>query len=84
MKKHYVKVDSRNRVCLTKVTNNLPELFSVYIKDGAIILEPVREIPKNERWLFEPEHKELLKQVKEGLKQKGSIDLGSFKDYLKE
>lgn len=84
MKKHYIKVDSRNRVCLTKIFKNLPELFKAYVQGEKIILEPVREIPENERWLFEPENKEILDQIKEGLKQEGTIDRGSFKKYLKD
>lgn len=44
----------------------------------------IKKIPKDEQWLFSPENKDILKKVKEGLKQKGSVYLGSFKGYLKE
>ncbi len=82
MKKQIVRLDSRNRVCLTKVKKNLSELYYVYMVDDKIVLDPIREIPKNEQWLFRPENKEILEKVKEGLKQKGTIDRGSFSEYL--
>jgi len=79
----YLKVDSRNRVSLTKLGEHLPHLMKAYAKNGKIILEPVYEVPENERWLLEPKNKEILKRLKESLKQKASVDLGSFKKYLK-
>lgn len=80
----YIKTDSRNRVSLTKLSKNLSHLYKAYVRDDKIILEPVAEIPKAEAWLFKPENKEVLKRLKESLKQKADIDLGSFKKYLKE
>ena len=41
------------------------------------------EIPANEAWLFAPENKHILEQVKEGLRQKGTIKRGSFSKHLK-
>jgi hypothetical protein len=43
-----------------------------------------KKIPKHEAWLFEPENKKILDHVKKGLKEKASINLGSFKKYLKK
>ncbi len=82
MKKQIVKLDARNRICLTKVKKNLAELYHVYTIDDKIVLDPIREIPKNEQWLFKPENKEILQKVKEGLKQKGTIEKGSFLEHL--
>jgi len=66
-KEQFIKVDSRNRVCLTKLSKNTPELYRGYeIEDGTIILKPVREIPEEERWLFEPENRGILEEVKKG------------------
>jgi len=83
MKKTTVKVDSRNRICLTKLSKKLPSSFSAYIEKGRIILEPLVEVPVEEAWLFAPENKKILERVKRGLKQKGTIDRGSFSKYLK-
>ena len=84
MKSIYLKVDSRNRISLTKLSKDIPALFKAYAQGGKIILEPIREMPAEEAWLFEPKNKELLDQLKKSLKQEASIDLGSFKKYLKE
>ncbi len=84
MKKHYVKVDSRNRVSLTKILKNLPDLFRAYTQGDKIILEPIRDIPEAEQWLFDPKNKDLLQEVKKGLQQEADIDLGSFAEYLED
>lgn len=83
MKNIYLKVDARNRISLTKLTKNVPALYRAYVQDGKIILDPVREMSEEETWLFKPENKELLAHLKESLKQEATIDLGSFKKYLK-
>lgn len=49
-----------------------------------IIFEPIQEIPKGEEWLFDPKNKTIVERLKESLKQKATIDLGSFKKYLKK
>lgn len=85
MKKHqYVKVDSRNRICLSKISKNLPDLFRVRVKDNMIILEPVQEIPERERWLFRPENKAILDQIREKVNKEDLIDKGSFAEYLED
>lgn len=86
MKQIYVKLDSRNRISLTKI-GKLSPVYRVYIEKNKIILEPIAEdkkaLSKEEEWLFRPENKKLLDYVKECLKQEANIDLGSFKKYLK-
>jgi hypothetical protein len=78
MKKVTVRVDSRNRISLTKVSKKIAQSFYAYEKDGKIILEPVAEIPAHEAWLYEPENKQILGQLKKALKQKGTITFDEF------
>jgi len=79
----YLKVDSRNRVSLTKLSKQLSDHYIAYSQDNKIILEPVTLVPENEAWLFKPENKEILNSVKRGLKQKATVKRGSFSKYLK-
>lgn len=83
MKKTQVRLDSRNRVCLTKISRNLAQSFYAYEKNGCIILEPLVEIPSDEAWLFRPENRKILKEIKESLKHSETVDRGSFSKYLK-
>ena len=83
MRKIELKLDSRNRICLTKLSDHLPSRFVAYEQKGRIILEPLVEIPASEAWIFEPQNRKLLEEVKKGLEQKGTIDRGSFKKHLK-
>ena len=80
----YLKVDARNRVSLTKLSKNLSSMYKARIKENKIILEPVQEVPEDEAWLFLPENKKILARLKKSLKEDATIDLGSFKKYLKE
>lgn len=80
----YVKVDSRNRVVLTRVSKKLSSMYKVRMQGETIILEPVVEIPADEAWLFTSENKDLLARIKQGIKEGGTIDLGSFKKHIKE
>lgn len=63
----YVTIDSRNRITIPKkVAKNLEGcLYKIYSKDGKIILEPIKEIPKEERWLFDPKNKILVNELKQ-------------------
>jgi len=83
MKRIQLKLDSRNRVCLTKLSKNLPEHFVAYTEEDKIVLEPLATIPAREAWLFRPENRAILGEVKKGLKEKGTVKLGTFKKYLK-
>lgn len=71
----YVKADSRYRVSLGKFIKDDSVLYKVYSDGEKIILEPVKEIPQEEAWLFKPENKELLESLKRGIKQKATIKL---------
>ncbi len=79
----YVKVDSRNRVTIPKeIAKDLSHLYKIYEKSGKIILEPIQEIPQEEKWLFDPKNKAIVDELKEALKQKADrvIDLGIFEE----
>lgn len=78
----YVKVDSRNRVVLTRVSKKLSSMYKVRMQGETIILEPVVEIPAEEAWLFASENKDLLARIKQGIEEGGTIDLGSFKKHI--
>jgi bifunctional DNA-binding transcriptional regulator/antitoxin component of YhaV-PrlF toxin-antitoxin module len=80
-----VKVDSRNRFTIPKeFAQGLPHLFRIYVKNGNIVLEPLVELPKEELWLLDPKNKEIIDELKEALKQKGTIKKGSFAKYVKD
>ena len=65
-----VKVDSRNRITIPKkLTQKLASLYRVSEKKGTIILEPVQEIPKEEKWLFDPKNRKIVDELnKKGIK----------------
>ena len=70
----YVKIDSRNRLTIPKGISHgkkgLPHLYKIYEKDGKIILEPVKEVPKEEQWLFDPKNKAIVDELKKALQAK--------------
>jgi len=80
----YLKVDSRNRISLTKLSKHVSSIYKARIQENKIILEPVQEIPENEAWLFLPENKDILARIKKSLTEDATIDLGSFKKHLKK
>jgi hypothetical protein len=89
----YLKLDSRNRVSLTKFIKELSYknkgksyIYKAYEKNGNIILEPIKDMPKEVEWIFKPENKHLLEMVKKGLSQEANIkiDLSSFEKDLED
>ena len=84
MKRVSVKVDSRNRISLSKVSKKIASSFYAHEEeDGRIILEPIVEVPAREAWLFKPENKEILEKIKRGLKQKTpGVSRGSFAHHV--
>jgi len=80
----YLKVDSRNRISLTKLSKHVSSIYKARNQENKIILEPVQEIPENEAWLFLPENKDILARIKKSLTEDATIDLGSFKKHLKK
>lgn len=83
-KKIFLKPDARNRICLTKILKPMPYMLQAYEKNGKIILEPLAQVPAEEAWLFKPENKKILAEVKKGLQQKGTVNRGTFKKLLKK
>ncbi|MGB8468296.1 MAG: hypothetical protein WCE21_04785 [Candidatus Babeliales bacterium] len=80
----YVTVDSRNRVTIPKeMAKDLSHLYRIRIKNEQIILDPIKEIPKEEQWLFEPKNKHLLDELKKALKQKANLKI-NLDDLEKE
>ncbi len=79
----YVKIDSRNRITIPKtLAPDTSYLYKIYVEKGKIVLEPIQEIPKKERWLFDPKNKVIVEELKAALKEKAdrSIDLSLFED----
>lgn len=82
MKTLYLKTDSKNRILLTKATQNVAPIYKVYLEGNRIILEPIEEKQQETHWLLKPENKHILIELEESLKDKEKFDLGSFKKYL--
>lgn len=87
-KKIRLTVDSRNRVCLTKITalfdHSVGPAFHAYVDNGRIILEPLIEVPLEEAWLFDPENRDILNEIRSGLREGSTISRGSFAQHLEE
>lgn len=49
-----------------------------------VLGEQEKNTPDDQEWLLKPENKEAFEKVKEGLHEKGTIDRGSFSEYLEE
>lgn len=79
---NYVRPDSRNRITLTKITKKLAPFYKVTVVRNKIILEPIRTVPESMHWLLEPGNEQILAELKASLKQKATINRGSFKKYL--
>ena len=78
-----VKPDSRRRVNLPKYLVGEGITYHIYSNSmGQIILDPQVAIPASELWLFKD--KKALEMVEVGMSQKGSIDLGSFAQYVED
>ena len=76
IEKNYVKIDSRNRITIPKgMVKDLAHLYKIYEKGGKIILEPIMEVPVEEKWLFDPQNKEIVQELKKALKQKANVDI---------
>ncbi len=83
MKAVNLSVDSRKRISLSKLLPELPvSSVRAYLDDGKIILEPMVEIPAREAWLYQNEKS--LKDVRTGLSEKGTVNRGSFAEYVED
>jgi hypothetical protein len=43
-----LRVDKKNRVCITKLFRELPSAVWAYNENGKIIIEPIVEVPLNQ------------------------------------
>jgi hypothetical protein len=80
-----VRPDAKGRITLGRVAEGVSSYSVSYDKNNRIILEPMVEIPANEKWLFN--NKSALAQVKQGLKDAalGRVkSKGSFVEYLED
>lgn len=78
-----LKIDSKNRITLPKkISESIGKLVQISMQNGKIILEPLHTIPQEEAWLFESKNKMILAELKKSLKQKATINLGSFAKYV--
>lgn len=69
---------------LFRLLNLLGQYIIITVSANRECCQPTITLsPKDKGWLFEPENKEQLERVKEGLKQKGTIRRGSFSKYTK-
>lgn len=83
-KEVYLKVDGRNRVALSKLEQPLAPLYKAYMDEDRIVLDPIKEIPKNELWLFDSKNKEILNMLRESLKQKPAASWDDIKHVFKD
>ncbi|OGJ88860.1 MAG: hypothetical protein A2268_09245 [Candidatus Raymondbacteria bacterium RifOxyA12_full_50_37] len=76
-------VDSRNRICLTKILGS-EKISSVvaHMENERIILDPMVEIPAREAWIYK--NKKALASLQKGLSLKTSVSRGSFAKYAEE
>ena len=80
-----VRPDSKGRVALGKLAKGVSSFQVVEQPGGAVLLEPMVEIPAREKWLFE--NKAALQSVKRGLSQSAKGETrsrGSFGKFASE
>jgi len=77
-----LRLDARRRISLAKLlpVNDIEFVQASTEENGNIVLKPMTVIPAHEKWLYD--NPEALKKLKRGLSQKGTIDRGSFSQYI--
>lgn len=84
-KSFQVRPDSKGRITLGKLAEGVSSFKVSEQPSGGLLLEPMVEIPAQEKWLFE--NKAALNSVKKGLTEsaQGKVrSRGSFSKYTKE
>ena len=61
-----LRPDSKGRISLGEIANNVSSYRVIVEENGKVILEPYTEIPLSEKWIFED--KELLEKVVQQMK----------------
>ncbi|MDQ1354419.1 MAG: hypothetical protein QG657_4728 [Acidobacteriota bacterium] len=77
-------LDSKKRISLTKLLHfrGVSSVRASLMENGDILLKPMASIPARELWLYQ--NQDALDSVRRGLSQKGTIDRGSFAQYIDE
>ncbi len=80
-----IQAGSDGQLSLNEFTKE-GDCFRVFVDEkNRIILEPLDNIPDNEKWIYE--NPEIFEDLKQGMEQsqKGEVkSLGSFAEYLDE
>ncbi len=77
-----VRPDSKGRITLGHLADGVSSYAVIPDKEGRLILEPHKDVPARELWLYE--NKIALSQVKQGLKELAEgklVDMGDFSKY---
>jgi hypothetical protein len=61
-----LRPDSKGRISLGEIANNVSSYRVIVEENGRVTLEPYTEIPLSEKWIFED--KELLEKVVQQMK----------------
>jgi hypothetical protein len=80
-----VRPDSKGRIALGAYAKGVSSYRIHAEKDGRLVLEPYREIPAREMWLYE--NKEALAKVQKGLqeaKEGKVIRRGDFTKFIED
>lgn len=77
-------LDTKKRVSLTKLLHfkGISSVRASVMENGDILLKPMASIPARELWLYQ--NQDAVESVRRGLSQKGTIDRGSFAQYIDE
>ena len=77
-----LRPDSKGRISLGKLSEGVTGFRLIVESEYRIVLEPLVEIPAQEKWLFE--NKVALRQVEKGLKDaaSGKLTKQDFSQYL--
>jgi hypothetical protein len=76
---HTVRPDSKGRISLGALAKGVSSFHIHEEEDGRLTLEPFKEIPVREAWLFE--NKVALDKVRKGLKDAASGKLSKRGDF---
>ena len=76
-----VRPDSKGRVALGTYAKGVSSYRIHQENDGRLVLEPYREIPAREAWLYE--NKAALAKVRKGLKEAGASKVSRRGDFRK-
>jgi hypothetical protein len=76
-----VRPDAKGRITLGSLAKGVSSFRVTEDKDGRLLLEPFKEIPAREAWLFE--NKDALDKVRSGLKDAAEGRVSKRGDFSK-